>query len=345
LANRLVGLDPRDPEFMQDWIDRWQSLRQGVFSLNSLNALADSLTATIGPEAMARDLARWPMNTPEYTPGLTGGVTNMKAWFANRVAWIDDQFVAPPSVSSGGTSLTFSPATGAQMAYTLDGSDPRSLGGKLAPNAQLTSAPLVLSSTTNVHVRSYRADREGVFPGSPWSSAVGGANSSPLSPAARLVNISARALVGTGENVLIAGIVVSDTAQKSYLVRGVGPTLGSLGVANTLPDPELSIRRSDSVEIYKNTGWRNGPDVATLPAIFQSVGAFPFAATSVDSALLPQEKPAPGSPSSTRRAPPVAPPTSRSASMCNPAKALSSAASSSRVPPINASSCAASAPP
>ena len=40
----------------------------------------------------------------------------------------------------------------------------------------------------------------GVFPGTPWSSAVGGASSSPLSPVARLINLSARALVGTGEN-------------------------------------------------------------------------------------------------------------------------------------------------
>ena len=282
------GALTRDPEFMQDWVDRWQSLRQGLFADASLLALADSLAATIGPDAVARDAAKWPLTTPEYAPGMTGGVAAMKTWFTTRTAWIDQQFVAPPTLIAGATTLTFTPAPGTQLAYTLDGSDPRSRGGKLAPNAKLTSAPLTVPSATNVHVRSYRADREGVFPGSPWSSAAAGPKSSPLTPVARLVNLSARAAVGTSENVLIAGIVVADTSQKNYLVRGVGPTLGVFGVPGTLADPELSIRRADGTEISKNTGWRTGPDVATLPATSLALGAFAFAATSADSALLPQ---------------------------------------------------------
>ena len=282
------GALARDPEFMQDWIDRWQSLRQSVLSDASLLALADSQSAAIGPAALARDAAKWPQTTPEYVPGLTGGLTAMKTWFTTRTAWIDEQFVAAPSLTAGATTITVRAATGAQLAYTLDGSDPRSLGGRLAPNALLTSAPLTVPSASNLHARSYRADREGVFPGSPWSSATGGSKSSPLAPVARLINISARALVGTGENVLIAGVVVSDTAKKSYLVRGIGPTLGSFGVPGVLADPELSIRRADNTEIYKNTGWRTGADVAALPAISASLGAFALGTTSVDSALLPQ---------------------------------------------------------
>lgn len=208
------GALARDPEFMQDWVDRWQSLRQSVLSDASLLALADSQSAAIGPAALARDAAKWPQTTPEYKPGLTGGLTAMKTWFTTRTAWIDEQFVAAPSLTAGATTITVRAATGAQLAYTLDGSDPRSLGGRLAPNALLTSAPLTVPSASNLHARSYRADREGVFPSSPWSSATGGSKSSPLAPVARLINISARALVGTGENVLIAGVVVSDTAKK-----------------------------------------------------------------------------------------------------------------------------------
>jgi hypothetical protein len=258
------GMITRDPEFMQDWVERWQSLRQGLFSENNLLALVDSLTATIGPEAIARDAARWPLDIPEYAAGRTGGVAQMKTWMTNRIRWIDEQFVAAPSIATAGANLTFTPPSGAQLAYTLDGSDPRSLGGRLAPNAVLTSAPLTVPATRNVHVRSYRADREGVFPGSPWSSAIGGAASTPLTPASRIANISARALVGTGEDALFAGVVTRDTAAKSYLVRGIGPTLGSFGAANTLGDPELTIRRADGVEIYRNIGWQNGNDPAVL---------------------------------------------------------------------------------
>lgn len=285
------GMITRDPEFMQDWVDRWQSLRRDLFSESNLVALVDSLTATIGPDATARDAARWPIDISEYSGGRTGGVVQMKTWMTNRLRWIDEQLVAPPTVASSGTNLTFTAPSGAQLAYTLDGSDPRSLGGRLAPNAVLATAPLTVPNTRNVHVRSYRADREGVFPGSPWSSAVGGTASTPLAPVSRIANISARALVGTGEDALFAGVVTRDTANKNYLVRGIGPTLGSFGAANTLRDPELTIRRADGVEIYRNTGWQTGNDPVALANLARSVGAFALAAGSRDAALLPQLTP------------------------------------------------------
>ena len=45
--------------------------------------------------------------------------------------------------------------------------------------------------------------------------------------AARLVNLSARASVGTGGNILIAGFVLGGSGSKTMLLRGVGPTLQS----------------------------------------------------------------------------------------------------------------------
>jgi hypothetical protein len=282
------GYLAHDPEFMQDWVDRWQSLRQGLLATGRLTALADSLSAAIGPQPMARDAARWPTDSPELAKGRTGGLSAMKAWMTSRGDWIDRQFVGAPSLTTGGaTTITFAPPPGAQLAYTLDGSDPRSLGGRVAPNAQLTATALTVPATANVHVRSYRADRATVFPGTPWSMAVSGPNATPLSPVARLVNLSARALVGTGENSLIAGVVATDTAQKNYLIRGVGPGLTAFGAGNVLPAPQLSIWRSDGVQIYANTGWQNAPEAADLPAISRSVGAFPLSPGSRDSALMP----------------------------------------------------------
>src|SRR5438270_5568307 len=46
-------------EFMQAWIDRWQGLRRDQFSADRLGGLADALAAQIGPDAAARDAARW----------------------------------------------------------------------------------------------------------------------------------------------------------------------------------------------------------------------------------------------------------------------------------------------
>src|SRR5690606_37719420 len=205
------GIIARDPEFMQDWCDRWRSLRRDELANASLESLVDSLAAQIGTEAADRDSARWPDSASPYG-SYAGQIDFLKRWMTQRAGWIDEQFVPAPGVNVAGGSLLFTAPAGAELAYTLDGSDPRLRGGAMAPNAKLASAELTVPAGSNVHVRSYRADQRGVFPGSPWSSAVGGTFSSPLKPRARLINISSRARVGPGEDALIAGVVVADTA-------------------------------------------------------------------------------------------------------------------------------------
>jgi len=136
-----------------------------------------------------------------------------------------------------------------------------------------------------VHMRSYRADLRGVFPGSPWSAPVGGELSSPLSPKSRLVNISSRAVVGMGENALIAGVVVADTRAKHYLARAIGPGLAAFGASNLLMDPQLSIFSTSGTELFRNNGWGGAPNAAQLPAHSKGVGAFPLATGSKDSVI------------------------------------------------------------
>ncbi len=49
-------------------------------------------------------------------------------------------------------------------------------------------------------------------------------------PATRLVNVSTRAQVGTGNNILIGGFTIGGTTDETVLVRGVGPTLTSVAL-------------------------------------------------------------------------------------------------------------------
>ena len=70
--------------------------------------------------------------------------------------------------------------------------------------------------------------------------------------AQRLVNVSARNFVGTGDNLMIAGFVVDGPVAKTLLIRAVGPTLAGFGVGGTLADPKLEI-------------FRNGRLVAVMP--------------------------------------------------------------------------------
>jgi hypothetical protein len=97
-----------------------------------------------------------------------------------------------------------------------------------------------------------------------------------------LVNLSARASVGTGGNILIAGFVVSGSGNKTMLVRGVGPALNPFGIANYLTQPLLGLFNSQSVMFNSNAGWGNN---AALVADFNQAGAFAYSVGSLDSAL------------------------------------------------------------
>jgi hypothetical protein len=101
-----------------------------------------------------------------------------------------------------------------------------------------------------------------------------------------LTNISARAYVGTGASVEIAGIVISGSQPAKVLVRAVGPTLSQFGVAGVLAEPSLSLVNSSGVTVGSNTGWLNNPVAATMVSEAAAVGAFALPTADADSALL-----------------------------------------------------------
>jgi len=103
-----------------------------------------------------------------------------------------------------------------------------------------------------------------------------------LPTSARLVNLSARVMVGTGSNTLIAGFVIGGSTSKTVLIRASGPALVPFGVAGALPDPQLTLNGAGV--LVSNNGWGGDPQFAETAA---AVGAFPWASTaSKDSAIL-----------------------------------------------------------
>ncbi len=105
----------------------------------------------------------------------------------------------------------------------------------------------------------------------------------------RLTNVSARAQVGTGGDVLIVGFVVNGNVPKKLLIRAVGPTLGVFGVGGTLLDPVLSVRPLGSENLVAtNDDWRG---TATLKSAFSSVGAFGLSPDSSSDAAIAIELP------------------------------------------------------
>ena len=69
----------------------------------------------------------------------------------------------------------------------------------------------------------------------------------------QLLNISTRLRVQTGDNVLIGGFIVTGTAAKKVIVRGLGP---SVPVPDALADPVLELHDSSST-LATNDNWRD----------------------------------------------------------------------------------------
>ncbi|MSU24891.1 MAG: hypothetical protein EXS32_13845 [Opitutus sp.] len=100
-----------------------------------------------------------------------------------------------------------------------------------------------------------------------------------------LINVATRAAVGTGEQLLIAGFVLTGTAPKKMLLRAAGPALTPLGVAGALAAPVLDLF-SGATRLQSNDHWSAQPGAAEVAAAAAAVGAFAFAPGSADAALL-----------------------------------------------------------
>ncbi len=78
----------------------------------------------------------------------------------------------------------------------------------------------------------------------------------PVPTVTFLGNISTRLDVETGDNVMIGGFIVTGTQPKKVIVRGIGPSLGTLGVAGALADPVLELHEPDGT-VVTNDNWKD----------------------------------------------------------------------------------------
>lgn len=114
-------------------------------------------------------------------------------------------------------------------------------------------------------------------------------NPTPFS-SQKVLNISTRANVGTGNNGLIAGFMISGNTSKKVLIRGVGPSLGVVAPnLSVLADPVLRLQRLVNgtwVDVRENDNWEMGNDATLVRDAGNKVGAFPLVAGSKDAVIL-----------------------------------------------------------
>ncbi|HMG05698.1 MAG TPA: hypothetical protein VK581_09560, partial [Chthoniobacterales bacterium] len=85
-------------------------------------------------------------------------------------------------------------------------------------------------------------------------------------PSGKLGNISTRAFVSTGDNIVIAGVVLSDgNLDDRIVLRGIGPSLapGSFPASAVLANPTLELRDENGTLVMADNDWQDDPAQAT----------------------------------------------------------------------------------
>ncbi|HEX7517940.1 MAG TPA: hypothetical protein VF345_11725, partial [Chthoniobacterales bacterium] len=85
---------------------------------------------------------------------------------------------------------------------------------------------------------------------------------------AKLANISTRAFVSTGDNIVIAGFMLgSHGGSDRVVVRGIGPSLTAFGVPNALANPTLELRDTNGTLMLADNDWQdNAAQAAEITA-------------------------------------------------------------------------------
>ena len=166
----------QDVDFFQKYIDRFQELRRQQFSDSHINQIIDQMADELR-EAQERNLDRWKQNPRRrYGRSYQGEVDHMKDWLAERIQFMESQFVDPPIFRAAGRAdpgklLRLTSPEGGDIYYTLDGSDPRKPGGDVSQSARKYSSPIALTESAKVTARVRNREHKSLT----------GANNPPLS--------------------------------------------------------------------------------------------------------------------------------------------------------------------
>jgi acetyl esterase/lipase len=71
----------------------------------------------------------------------------------------------------------------------------------------------------------------------------------------KLVNVSTRAHVKTGESVMVGGFIITGDNSKRLVLRALGPSLAQSGVSGALNDPILELYDSNGILVESNDNW------------------------------------------------------------------------------------------
>jgi hypothetical protein len=187
----------------------------------------------------------------------TGGRYNpdTNSWTETTTTNAPDGRTTHTAVWTGAEMIVWGGQAGLDLGYYFN------TGGRYDPSADSWTA----TSTVNAPYGRYR--HTAVWTGSEmivWggilysntSTSTGGRYCAP-SPPAQLGNLSTRAFVQTGDNVMIGGFIVQGSEPKRVIIRAIGPELTQFAVPNVLANPTLELHDGTGALIGSNDNWQH----------------------------------------------------------------------------------------
>jgi hypothetical protein len=220
--------------------------------------------------------------------GRPWGPVNVRAFAARFQRLNLNGATAPPNVSAHPATQANAAGSGVMLYASANGVGPFTYqwtrNGKFIAGA--TSSTYLINSLSASNTGDYRVEITNAR-GSVLSSTATLTIGAPLPSDSRLYAISCRAMVGTGGDVLIPGIIVAGSGDRQVVVRAKGPSI--TGVSGTLPQPRLTLHQVGIPSpIATNLGWSSGTAAETnaLRDAFTATGLGQFPLGSADSAML-----------------------------------------------------------
>lgn len=200
------------------------------------------------------------------TANLAGGPNHTAAAQATRSFTITSSgapgrpAIGAAVAGNGSISVAFAVPASAGASAILDYTatcGPRSATG--------TSSPIVVTGLVNgtAYICTVVArNASGAGPASTSSNLA-----TPAAPdVARLVGISTRLQVLTGDNVLIGGFIIGGSTPKKIVINARGPSLTGQGVAGALANPTLTLVPASGPAIV-NDDWQSASNAAEISAL------------------------------------------------------------------------------
>ncbi|MGD1030285.1 MAG: immunoglobulin domain-containing protein [Opitutaceae bacterium] len=253
-----------------------------AFAVQSGNAtITGGSTLTLLDANPVTVVASCPGNsTYSAAPNVTQTVTAVSS---GNIPVIGTQPASQTANAGAGVTLSVAASSNSSLTYQWK------LNGVNIPGA--TGATLSLSNVGTTQAGSYT-----VVVTNQYSSVTSNAGIVTVAVTTHPINISSRAYVGTGSQVLVIGFVISGQSSETILIRGDGPSLSQQGVLGVLATPQLTLYDISGNVIATNIGWGNAPAAGSstvasdlqsaTSAIFSSVYAFALPSGSADCALV-----------------------------------------------------------